>query len=135
MQSIRILKPFCLCLIVLFSAVNLRADVTGSIRGYVRDKSGAVLPNATVTALQSSTGYTRTANSDASGQYSLLALPPGTYKLTASDAGFENGVIDNAILNVNDALNFDFTLQVGNVNQTVSVDATAIQVETASTSQ
>ncbi len=124
-----------LCLAVLFGTLQLRADVTGSIRGYIRDKSGAVLPNATVTALQTTTGYTRTATSDGSGEYSLLALPPGTYKLTASNAGFQQGVIDNVILNVNDALNFDFTLQVGNVSQTVSIDATAVQVETTSTSQ
>jgi hypothetical protein len=124
-----------LCLLLLLCTVQLRADVTGSIRGYVRDKSGAVLPNAAVTAVQASTGYTRSATSDGSGQYTLLALPPGTYKLTASDAGFDQGVIDQAILNVNDALNFDFTLQIGNVNQTVSVDASAVQVETSSTSQ
>ncbi len=128
-------RSLCLCLLLLLGSMPLRADVTGSIRGYIRDKSGAVLPNATVTALQTTTGYTRTATSDGSGEYSLLALPPGTYKLTASNAGFQQGVIDNVILNVNDALNFDFTLQVGNVSQTVSIDATAVQVETTSTSQ
>ncbi len=134
MQSIRNLKALCLCLIVLFTAVQLRADVTGSIIGYVRDKSGAVLPNATLTITQTSTGYTRTATSDPSGQYSILALPPGKYKLTAEDAGFQKGVIDNIDLNVNDALHFDFVLQVGNVTQTVSVEASSLQVETASTS-
>jgi len=122
------------CSILLLAVLPLRADVTGSIRGYVRDTSGAVLPNATVTALQTTTGYTRTAASDASGQYTLLALPPGTYKMTASDSGFEQGAIDNVVLNVNDALNFDFTLHVGNVSQTVSVEASTLQVETASTS-
>ena len=129
MQSIRNLKAFYLCLIMLLGAVQLRADVTGSIIGYVRDSSGAVLPNATLTVTQTSTGYTRTATTDASGQYSILALPPGTYRLTASNAGFENGVVENINLNVNDALNFDFTLQIGNVSQTVSVDASAVQVE------
>ncbi len=127
-------RYFYLCIVMLFGVVQLRADVTGSIRGYVRDTSGAVLPNATVTALQTGTGYTRTAVSDASGQYSLLALPPGTYQMTASNSGFQQGVIDNVILNVNDALNFDFTLQVGNVSQTVSVEASTLQVETVSTS-
>ena len=127
-------RSFCLCLILLFSAVQLRADVTGSILGYVRDSSGAVLPNATLTVTQTSTGYTRTATTDGSGQYSILALPPGSYRLTASMAGFENGVIDNINLSVNDALKFDFALKVGNVNQSVSVDASTVQVDTASTS-
>src|SRR5580704_3908290 len=123
-----------LCLIMLLGAVQLRADVTGSIIGYVRDSSGAVLPNATLTVTQTSTGYTRTATTDGSGQYSILALPPGSYRLTASNPGFENGVVDNINLSVNDALKFDFALKVGNVNQSVSVDASTVQVDTASTS-
>src|ERR1700682_5791268 len=134
MQSIRNLKAFYLCLVMLFSAVQLRADVTGSIIGYVRDVSGGVLANATLTVTQTSIGYTRTATTDGSGQYSILALPPGSYRLTASVAGFENGVIDNIDLSVNDALKFDFSLKVGNVNQSVSVDASTVQVDTASTS-
>src|ERR1700686_3816088 len=134
MQLIRNLKAFCLCLIVLSSAVQLRADVTGSIIGYVRDSSGAVVPKATLTVNQTSTGYTRTASTDSSGAYSILALPPGNYRLTASMAGFENGVVDNINLNVNDALKFDFALKVGNVSQTVSVDASAVQVDTTTTS-
>ena len=124
-------RYLCLCLVVLLSTLQLRADVTGSIIGYVRDTSGAVLPNATLTVTQTSTGYTRTATTDGSGEYSILALPPGTYKLTASMAGFENGVVDNINLNVNDALKFDFALKVGNVSQTVSVDASTVQVDTA----
>jgi hypothetical protein len=122
------------CLIVLLGALHMRADVTGSISGYVRDSSGAVLPNATLTIIQTTTGYTRTATTDGSGQYSLLALPPGNYRLTASNAGFENGVIDNIDLNVNDALKFDFDLKVGNVTQSVSVEASSMQVDTATTS-
>ena len=127
-------RHFCICLMVLFGAMQLRADVTGSILGYVRDKSGAVLPNASLTAVQTSTGYSRTATTDSSGGYTFLALPPGRYKLTAQDAGFEQGVIDNIDLNVNDALHFDFVLQVGNVTQTVSVEASSLQVDTATTS-
>src|ERR1700733_5468819 len=122
-----------LCLLLL-CALQLRADVTGSIIGYVRDSSGGVLPNATLTVTQTSTGYTRTATTDGSGQYSILALPPGNYRLTASMAGFENGVVENINLNVNDALKYDFSLQVGNVSQTVSVDASTVQVDTATTS-
>jgi hypothetical protein len=119
---------------MLLGALQLRADVTGSIIGYVHDASGAVLPNATLTVTQTSTGYTRTANTDGSGAYSILALPPGTYRLTASMAGFQNGVVENINLNVNDALKYDFSLQVGNVSQTVSVDASTVQVDTATTS-
>src|SRR5271156_6002290 len=111
-------RSLCLCWALLAITIPLRADVTGSILGYVRDSSGAVLPNATLTVTQTSTGYPRTATTDGSGQYSILALPPGSYRLTASMAGFENGVVENINLNVNDALNYDFSLKVGNVSQT-----------------
>jgi carboxypeptidase family protein len=133
-MELRRVRCFCLCLIVLLGTVQLWADVTGSILGYVRDPSGAVLPNATVTAIQIATGYSRTVVSDASGQYSMLALPPGRYRLTASVPSFQQGVIDNIDLNVNDALHFDFALRVGNVSESVSVDANALQVQTVATS-
>src|SRR6202453_2910141 len=127
-------RSSCLCLLLLLCTPHLRADVTGSISGYVRDASGGVLPNATLTVIQTATGYSRTATTDGSGHYSILALPPGNYRLTASNAGFEHGVIDKIELNVNDELKFDFDLKVGNVSQTVSVDASAVQVDTVNTS-
>ena len=87
-MDVRRCRCFFLALIVLLGALHLRADVTGSIGGYVRDSSGAVLPNATLTVIQTSTGYSRTATTDSSGHYSILALPPGNYRLTAANAGF-----------------------------------------------
>lgn len=126
---------FPIYLMMLLGTLQLRADVTGSILGYVRDSTGAVLPNASVTVTQSSTGYTRTVTSDSSGHYTVLALPPGTYRLSASMSGFDQGVVEGVVLNVNDALNFDFSLKVGNVSQSVSVEANALQVETTTTSQ
>jgi hypothetical protein len=65
--------------------------------------------------------------------FSVLALPPGRYDLSTSVAGFEKGVIRNVDLNVNDALHFDFSLQVGSVSATVQVQADAQQVQTSST--
>lgn len=134
-MDFRRFRYLSLCLIMLLGTMQLRADVTGSILGYVRDSSGAVLPNATVTAIQASTGYSRTVTSDSSGHYAMLALPPGSYRLTASVSGFNLGVIEQIDLNVNDALNFDFNLTVGNVSQSVSVEANTLQVETTTTSQ
>jgi carboxypeptidase family protein len=132
-MELRRFRYACLCLIVLVGTLPLWADVTGSISGTVRDKSGAVLANATVTVVQVATHYTRTVTSDAAGLYSVLALPPGRYNLTASVAGFEKGVIQNVDLNVNDALHFDFALQVGSVTETVEVQADTLQIQTTST--
>jgi Carboxypeptidase regulatory-like domain len=133
-MELRRFRYCCFCLIVLLGTVQLWADVTGSITGYVRDKSGAVLPNATVTVIQTATGYSRSVTSDASGQYSILALPPGRYRMTVSVPSFQQGVVENIDLNVNDALHFDFDLQVGSVSESVSVDANALQVQTVATS-
>ncbi|HTF45678.1 MAG TPA: carboxypeptidase regulatory-like domain-containing protein [Terriglobales bacterium] len=124
---------FCLCLIVLLCSVPLWADVTGSILGQVRDGSGAVVPNASVNATQTATGYSRTVTCDAQGQFSMLALPPGRYRLTTSVPGFQRGVIDNVDLNVNDALHFDFVLRLGSVTESISVDASAVQIQTVTT--
>jgi len=132
-MALRRLRSACLCFIVLAGTLQLWADVTGSISGYVRDKSGAVLANATVTVVQDATHYTRTVTTDTAGLYSVLALPPGRYHLTASVAGFEKGVIENVDLNVNDALHFDFSMKVGSVSQTVEVQAEAQQIQTTST--
>ncbi len=129
----RVCRCSCLCLLVLLGTAHLWADVTGSILGYVRDKSGAVLPNANVTASETATGYSRTVATDSSGQYSILALPPGHYRLAASVAGFQQQVIDNVDLNVNDALHFDFLLQIGSVSESISVEANALQVQTVTT--
>jgi hypothetical protein len=124
---------FCLCLMVLLISVPMWADVTGSILGQVRDGSGAVVPNASVNATQTATGYSRTVNCDAQGQFSMLALPPGRYRLTTSVPGFQRGVIDNVDLNVNDALHFDFVLRLGSVTESISVDASAVQIQTVTT--
>ena len=127
-------RYFYLCLIMLLGAVQLRADVTGSIIGYVRDSSGAVLPNATLTVIQTSTGYTRTATTDGSGAYSILALPPGIYRLTASMAGFREWSGREYQSQRQRRAEIRFCLKVGNVSQTVSVDASTVQVDTATTS-
>ena len=132
-MELRRFRCVCFCLAALFCTMQLWADVTGSITGYVRDKSGAVLAGASVSILQTDTGYTRTATTDAAGQYSFLALPPGHYKLTASLDKFQRGVIDNVNLNVNDALHLDFSLQVGSVVESISVQADALQIQTEST--
>jgi hypothetical protein len=133
-MELRRCRYLFLCLIVLLGTVQLWADVTGSITGEVRDGSGAVVPNASVVATLAATGYTRTVAADSQGVFSILALPPGRYRLTTTVPGFEHGVIENIDLNVNDALHFEFVLKVGNVNESVSVEANALQVQTSSTS-
>ncbi|HZC24838.1 MAG TPA: carboxypeptidase regulatory-like domain-containing protein, partial [Candidatus Binatia bacterium] len=121
-------------LIVVFGTATLWADVTGSIQGFVRDQSGAIVPNASIDIVELATGYQRTVTSNSSGQYTVLALPPGRYRLIASAGNFQKEVIDRVELNVNDTLHFDFVLRIGSVSQSVTVDASALQVQTSSAS-
>jgi hypothetical protein len=112
---------------------GLKADVTGSIFGDVKDASGGVLPSAAVTATNVSTGLIRSTQSDASGYYQMLSLPVGNYKVEGSIAGFQKFVSTGIDLTVNEQRRVDIVMQVGGVGQRVEVSAAALQVETAST--
>src|SRR5436309_719768 len=115
-------------LAVFFNPLNLRADVTGSILGVVRDPTQAVVANARIVATNGQTNLSRETTSAADGSYRILALPAGTYKLTATAAGFQQYATTDIDVKVNDQLRIDITLQVGSVQQTVEVTASAVQV-------
>src|SRR6476469_5097271 len=72
---------FFLCLLVLIGSASLMADVTGSIQGYVRDSSGAVISGAHVTVTEVATNLNRGTTTDSQGAYTFLALPPGRYQI------------------------------------------------------
>ena len=82
------LLTFLACL---FLAPNLRAQSpsTGALTGAVKDTTGAVVPNATVTATNVGTGQTRTTTTGGDGSYTLGLLPPGTYKVKFEATGFK----------------------------------------------
>ncbi len=112
---------------------QLKADVTGTIVGVVRDASGANVVSAAVTATNTSTNFSRETKSDAAGEFRLLALPPGPYRVSASATGFEQFVSTGIDLKVNDQLRVDVSLKVGTVKESVTVEASSVQVETEST--
>jgi len=125
---------FSIGLILLFTAGMVRADVTGSIQGVVRDRSQGAIANAQVTIANAQTNLTYEAKTGPDGAYHLLALPAGTYKLTVSAAGFRPFVETGVEVKVNDQLSIDVTLEVGSAQQEViSVAANAVQVQTEST--
>jgi hypothetical protein len=115
---------------VFLSCVPLRADVTGSILGTVRDTTDAVVPKAVVVATNVDTNLSKEAAADENGQFRFLALPVGRYRVTASAPGFQQFVATGIELNVNDQYRIEVKLQVGNVQQEVQVEANAVRVET-----
>jgi outer membrane receptor protein involved in Fe transport len=107
---------------------------TAQLNGSVHDKTGAVIPNVTVTVADVSRGFSRTTTSDAQGRYEFLQLPPGTYTLTASYTGFNTFVSKNVVLNTGDQAQLPLSLSIGST-QTVTVTSGADIIEAQRSSQ
>src|SRR2546426_1376151 len=105
-------------------------QATAQISGTVRDSSGAVLPGVEITATQTDTGIARTTITNETGFYVLASLPLGPYRLEAALAGFRTFAQTGIVLQVNSNPVIDVALQVGQVSETVEVQANAAQVET-----
>src|SRR5262245_38007089 len=106
------------------------AQATAQISGTVRDQTGAVLPGVEIMATQSETGIARSTISNETGSYVLPNLPVGPYRLEVSLPGFRMFVQTGIVLEVNGSPVINPTLEVGQVTQTVEVQANAALVET-----
>jgi hypothetical protein len=105
---------------------------TSQISGTVKDQSGAVLPGAEVAATQTATGAKRTAVTDETGSFVLPNLPIGPYALEVSLPGFRTYIQSGIVLQVNSNPVINAVLQVGQVTDSVEVQANAAMVETRS---
>src|SRR5689334_21904097 len=87
-------KSFFLAVVLVLSvfAGIVRGQVTASITGIVKDNSGAVIPGVAVSIKNLETGTTRTAETDANGNYSVPSLPVGEYEVDAGKTGFKQQV-------------------------------------------
>lgn len=122
--------------LLFLGACSLLAQVSGVVSGIVNDPSGAVVPNASVSATNAETGAVRTTNADSEGRYSFSALPVGTYQIHAKKNGFQEAIRTGVQLLVNQSANVDLTLQVGESSQqiTVNEDAPLVGVSTTDAS-
>ena len=118
---------------VMSLSAALYADVTATILGNVRDTSGAAIAGARVTVFNVNTNQTQSTVSDAQGEYRFLSLPVGVYRVEAEAPQFQKFVAENIALTVDQQFRVDVTLRVGNVQESVQVEATTVQVETTST--
>lgn len=116
----------------------LRAqNITGSILGNVTDPSGAAISGAEVTVTNTGTDKAVKAATDSRGYYAATNLPPGSYRVKVSAAGFKNTVRNDIALLVESQLRLDFSLEVGDTSSTVTVTAEAplVDSETGSLGQ
>lgn len=126
------LISFAICV----SSTCLLAQVTsGTIFGSVKDVSGAVVPNATITVHGGQIGLVRTTTSSPSGEFVIPNLPPATYDITIEAQGFKKLDANRIVLSAADKLNAgDLVLQVGTTAESVTVTADAGQLQLQSNS-
>lgn len=105
---------------------------TGSITGQVEDASGAIIPNAEITATDVNKGTQFRGRSDSAGNYVVLNVTPGMYQVTATAAGFATGVASNASVVIDQKLLVNFRLKVGSSTQTVTVTSAPSMLQTQS---
>ena len=118
------------CLLIVFSAVPLHAQVAGAtLSGAMTDPSGGPIPNATISIKNVTTGVLRTVQTDSDGYYSAPNLLPGNYELTASAKGFATVVQKGLTLTVGATPVLNLTMRVGQVNERVEVTTSIPTVE------
>jgi len=127
------------CLIVfagicLWIPVSLSAQgASGRVLGRVSDPTGAVLSGAKVTLTNEATNVSRNGLTNDSGDFSFVDVVPGTYTLQYELTGFKKNVQKSVIVDVNQVVTLNSTLQIGGSQETVEVTSEAPQVDTTST--
>lgn len=120
-------------LMISFSAVvSAQTGTSGQITGNVTDQNGAAVPDAAITVTQVATGAKRTATTNADGNYSILNLSIGVYKISVSKTGFKETSVSNVVVYVESITKQDVALQTGQINEVVNVTAEAVQIESQS---
>lgn len=124
-------------IIILFSfgAVLAQAQAsTADLRGTVTDPNDAIVPGATVTAKNASTGITRTVTATDEGVYQILSLPPGDYEISAQAATFKKVVISPVKLTVGQSVELQIKLEIGAQDVVVTVSGDSVElIETSRT--
>lgn len=129
-RFLKVATAFVLALCVVIPALG---QVTNThLTGNITDPSGGVLPGATITITNVNTGLVQKTTSNASGEYQLLSVPPGTYTMRVEAKGFKTHVQNGIVLRVSQPATLNVTLTVGSAATTVTVTAGASQLNTVS---
>ncbi len=120
-------RAFCLLSLV---CAGIYGQSTSSLRGTIKDRSGASIADTIVVLTDASTGTSRKALSDTGGVYQMAQVPPGKYTLKVEKAGFATLTKTDVTLEVNVPATVDCVLEIGSVETTVNVEASATQVNT-----
>jgi hypothetical protein len=115
-------------------AASISAQTFGNISGHVSDTTGGALPQASITLTNVATGAVRSTTTTTAGDYAFAAVPPAVYIIQVANRGFKTATTSNIRVDVQQSLRQDFTLEVGEVNESVTIEATGalLQSENAS---
>jgi hypothetical protein len=134
------LKAFPLVSLILVALLSVSAalgqtQASGAdLQGVVRDSTGAVVPNATVTARHPGTNVSRSATSNDQGLYRIVNLTPGDYDITVEATNFKKAILPKVTLTVGQSAQLDVALEPGQISESVTIsDATSEIVETSKT--
>ena len=123
------------CFVLFFGVFSASAQETrGAIQGRVMDSTGGGIPGAQVKAVNTATGVELAAVSNESGNYTLPYLLAGTYRIEAQATGFKRSVRDNIELRINDRVELNIELEVGQTTESIEVKGDAPLLDTASAS-
>ena len=119
---------------LLLTPTLVSAQTAATIVGDVTDPSGAAVPGVAVTVTNDGTGISREVSTNEAGQYRVSPLNPGDYTVSVEAAGFKSSVQSGVVLQVSAVLQVDFTLELGEVTETIEVTGAApiMQTEEAS---
>jgi len=122
-------------IVVVFGLSAAAIAQQATVVGTVVDPAGAALPNVNITATNVESGIAKTIQTNSSGQYVIPDLNIGHYNVKAEATGFKSTEQKNIVLQVGDRDRIDFQLQVGEVQETVTVEANTLRVQTDSGEQ
>jgi len=118
-------------LAALLCAVLLAQGERGAITGVVKDPTGAAIPAVEVTATNIATNVDYRASTTEAGVYRIPYLPPGDYRVSAAAKGFKKALLESVTVRVAGVVTADFTLQIGELAESVTVSAEATLLESS----
>jgi Carboxypeptidase regulatory-like domain len=129
-SSLRVVMMLALLGIVFIPAMAAAQVAVGTLLGNVTDESGGAVPGATVTATETRTSISRTAVSNAGGNYTFSNLAPGLYRVDGELVGFRKFSRENVEVSVNTTVRVDIALTVGQLEESVMVTGEAPMLQT-----
>jgi hypothetical protein len=132
--SFQLISLLAILLVSANVALGQAQSNAADLQGTVTDTTGAVVPNATVTARNPATNLTRDATTNDQGLYRIINIQPGDYEVTVEAPNFKKAVLTRVTVTVGQAANIDVVLEPGQITESVTIsEATSDIVETSKT--